>query len=189
MIGSSTVQSQTGETHKHVGRYIKVNRFCRVSGGPKGCQPGSIASPNHINLRDLFFKCNHYLHNELHFDFAFDFDFSRVMLMCSLLTRPLCISLETRLVLNIDCMKQFSLCVCVLLLSLLMFPADWLMFKQLQKRRVWRISCSVYIPTFARWWPVCRCDEQNGVWSTHYWCLRSASSPGLIYFFLVALHH
>ena len=113
MIGSSTVQSQTGETHKHVGRYIKVNRFCRVSGGPKGCQPGSIASPNHINLRDLFFKCNHYLHNELHFDFAFDFDFSRVMLMCSLLTRPLCISLETRLVLNIDCIKQFSLCVCV----------------------------------------------------------------------------
>ena len=97
----------------------------------------------------------------------------QIMFMCSLVTRSCCISLETRLVLNSDYINSF-LFLCVLLLSLLMFPADWLMFKQLHKRCVWRISCSVYRCTckFAGWWPVCGCDEQK----THYWCLWSASS-------------
>ena len=46
------------------------------------------------------------------------------VLACNMIT--LCFS---RPVLNSDYIKQFSfLCVCVLLLSLLMFPADWLMF-------------------------------------------------------------
>ena len=87
--------------------------------------------------------------------------------MCSLVTRSCCISLETRLVLNSDYIKQFSLCVCVLLLSLLMFPADWLMFKQLHM-----FGESPVLYTFAGWWPVCLYDEQK----TRYWCIRSASS-------------
>ena len=110
------------------------------------------------------------------------------MSMCSLVTPSRCISLETGLVLNSDYIKQFSffvcvfvsVCVCVLLLSLLMFPADWLMFKQLHKRCVWRISCSVYI--FAGWWPVCRCDEQK----THYWCIRSASSISFLLHWIIS---
>ena len=150
--------SVSDETHKQ----CEGQSLLRwLSGGPKGCRPGSIASPNHINKRDLFHKCNFHLHNELHSDF----DFSRVMLMCSLVTRSCCISLETRLVLNSEYIGPFYYFFSVLLLSLLMFPADWLMFKQLHKRCVCKISCSVYI--FAVWWPVWRCDEQN----THYWSM------------------
>ena len=86
------------------------------------------------------------------------------MLMCSLVTRSCCISLETHLVLNSEYIGPFYF-FSVLLLSLRMFPADWMMFRQLHKRCVWRISCSVYI--FAGWWPVCRCDKQK----THYWSM------------------
>ena len=39
--------------------------------------------------------------------------FRSVMLMCSLVTGSCCISLETRLVLNSDYIKQFSFFVCV----------------------------------------------------------------------------
>ena len=93
--------------------------------------------------------------------------------MCSLVTRSCCISLETRLALNSEYIGPFYYFFCVILLSLLMFPADWLMFKQLHKRCVWKISCSVYI--FAGWWPVCRCDEQKSSVQKHSSLLKKAT--------------
>ena len=43
----------------------------------------------------------------------FDFNFSRVMLMCSLVTRSCCISLETGLVLNSEYVGPFYIFFCV----------------------------------------------------------------------------
>ena len=121
MIGATAVQSLTGETHKHVGRYIKVSRFLPCLRRSKGLSTRlHRVSQSRQLARPLLQVQPLNLHNELHFDF----DFSRVMLMCLLVTQSRCISLETHLVLNSDYIKQFSFCVCVLLLSLLMFPAD-----------------------------------------------------------------
>ena len=92
--------------------------------------------------------------------------------MCSLVTRSCCISLETRLVLNSDYMKQFSfLCVCYCCPCWCFLRVDWCLS---------RISCSVYM--FIRWvmTSVLMWWTKNSLWM---------SSEHLIYFFLVALHH
>ena len=79
------------------------------------------------------------------------------MLMCSLVVRSCCISLETCLILKSDYIKQFFLCVCFCCPCWCFLQIDWCSSSYIKD--VFGESPVLY--TFAGWWPVCWCDEQK----------------------------